>query len=397
MATEGSKCCVCGTATTKSCGPCARNGIYLFFCSPEHQKFVWRHHKQVCGAKAHPIRHPFLSQEEVEHLIAHANVPLDHPLTLSSSMDSRTNDEDFASYVRSMRQGRPDLPPDEQQHVLFTLRGSLQMAKESLNGLMELPWLKQSFWIHVVRFDSIAVQHVLRHDARRMQRMPDSLNWSTSRHHGVVFLSLVTRRAEQGQDSVPDDLFYKACDRYIETIVAQRAFRDYEDADKLVADLHAELRVVLKVEFSIMYSIAPGEGDFGWSVWKHHKQVCGPKAHPILARADGLRPPCKLDDGSLKWSTVRHHSIIFLSLMSTRAEAGADIVPDELLYRSCDSYLDAVTVYRTLRDDHDAQKLIADLSAEVRVVLKMKFIAMDFFSGTSTEKRSFIRCFPASQ
>lgn len=115
------------------------------------------------------------------------------------------------------------------------------------------------------------------------------------------------------------------------------------------------------------------------------------------ARADGLRPPCKLDDGSLKWSTVRHHSIIFLSLMSTRAEAGADLVPDELLYRSCDSYLDAVTDYRALRDDDDAKKLIADLSAEVRVVLKMKFIAMDFFSGTSTEKRSFIRCFPASQ
>ncbi|BGP62184.1 hypothetical protein NBRC10512_001306 [Rhodotorula toruloides] len=578
MSAQEPKCCVCGTATTKRCQPCSTNGISLFFCSPEHQKLVWKHHKQVCGSNAHPLLYPFLAQTEVDEIIAHAHILLDKSTPLHGAINTLLRGEDFATYVHSLRSTRSDLPPIDQQHVMFTLRGALQMAKELLNARMELPWLQQSFWTHVARFDTIVLQHIQRGEGMAMEQVPDSLGWSACRHYGVAFLSLVTRRAEQGQSSVPDDLLYKSCDQYLDAIASQRSINPV-DVNRLLADLEAELRVVFGVKFAVMSGDLFGRGDMRCCsptrprrpylastssvppslhrsadspsacdrslavmspqktssccvcgsrtakrcepcsregvdlffcspehqklVWKHYKQVCGPKAHPIQypalseaevqdvlshpqvpltadgftlrqflelewlhghpfesfvsslkgvppcltvdqqqsvlgmlrsnlqlakearnggwelpwsrqsfwthvsrfdtiitshrARADGLRPPCKLDDGSLKWSTVRHHSIIFLSLMSTRAEAGADLVPDELLYRSCDSYLDAVTDYRALRDDDDAKKLIADLSAEVRVVLKMKFIAMDFFSGTSTEKRSFIRCFPASQ
>lgn len=143
-----------------------------------------------------------------------------------------------------MRQRRPDLPVDEQQNVLFTLRGSLQMAKESLNGRMELPWLKQSFWTHVVRLDTIALQHLLRHETRRPARMPDSLAWSTCRHYGIIFLSLLWKRAEEGPADVLDALVRGCCERYLNTILEQRGCRDPFESQRLLDDIGAELRVV---------------------------------------------------------------------------------------------------------------------------------------------------------
>ncbi|KAL7341527.1 hypothetical protein BJY59DRAFT_725049 [Rhodotorula toruloides] len=73
-----SKCCVCGEATDKRCGPCGKNGIDLFFCSPEHQKLVWKYHKQICGPNANPIRPPALSNDEVIKLraVARHSVPV---------------------------------------------------------------------------------------------------------------------------------------------------------------------------------------------------------------------------------------------------------------------------------------------------------------------------------
>lgn len=35
-----SKCCVCGGPATNRCGACAKSGVSLLFCSPEHLKLV---------------------------------------------------------------------------------------------------------------------------------------------------------------------------------------------------------------------------------------------------------------------------------------------------------------------------------------------------------------------
>ncbi|GAA5982195.1 hypothetical protein JCM10908_004778 [Rhodotorula pacifica] len=43
-------CCVCGsTATLLRCSACAAVGVNLFFCGKEHQKWVWKAHKPICG------------------------------------------------------------------------------------------------------------------------------------------------------------------------------------------------------------------------------------------------------------------------------------------------------------------------------------------------------------
>ncbi|GAA5906482.1 hypothetical protein JCM8208_004673 [Rhodotorula glutinis] len=65
-------CLVCAIKTENRCSNCAKAGIDLFFCSPDHQKLVWKAHRRVCGpGKANPFTWPLLSQHEFDEIIEH--------------------------------------------------------------------------------------------------------------------------------------------------------------------------------------------------------------------------------------------------------------------------------------------------------------------------------------
>ncbi|GAA6055863.1 hypothetical protein JCM3770_001526 [Rhodotorula araucariae] len=66
----GGRCAVCDSPSSQRCGPCATAGFDLFFCSPEHQKLVWKTHRQVCGTASSPFLPPDPSAEEDEMLRA---------------------------------------------------------------------------------------------------------------------------------------------------------------------------------------------------------------------------------------------------------------------------------------------------------------------------------------
>ncbi|GAA6041148.1 hypothetical protein JCM8097_004139 [Rhodosporidiobolus ruineniae] len=73
--THGMQACwVCGKETRNRCGGCGKAGIDIFFCSPEHQRFVWPIHKLFCGpGKANPFLLPPLSPDEAAEAKAHAS------------------------------------------------------------------------------------------------------------------------------------------------------------------------------------------------------------------------------------------------------------------------------------------------------------------------------------
>ncbi|GAA5914388.1 hypothetical protein JCM8208_002832 [Rhodotorula glutinis] len=73
MSTQWDKTClVCCAKTENRCSSCAKAGIDLFFCSPDHQKLVWKAHRRVCGpGKANPFTWPLLSQLEADEIIEH--------------------------------------------------------------------------------------------------------------------------------------------------------------------------------------------------------------------------------------------------------------------------------------------------------------------------------------
>ncbi|BGP41232.1 hypothetical protein JCM10449v2_005207 [Rhodotorula kratochvilovae] len=58
------RCSVCDSHNSRRCGSCAAAGFDIFFCSPEHQKLVWKTHREVCGARSSPFMPPGLSPEE---------------------------------------------------------------------------------------------------------------------------------------------------------------------------------------------------------------------------------------------------------------------------------------------------------------------------------------------
>ncbi|GAA5965927.1 hypothetical protein JCM3765_006491 [Sporobolomyces pararoseus] len=82
MSTSGSiatssaigQCVVCGRESTKGCSKCKAAGLdWMYFCSVEHQRLIWKTHKLVCGKN--PFAYPALSEAEVEEMWKHRHEP----------------------------------------------------------------------------------------------------------------------------------------------------------------------------------------------------------------------------------------------------------------------------------------------------------------------------------
>ncbi|GAA5997937.1 hypothetical protein JCM5350_000040 [Sporobolomyces pararoseus] len=67
-------CVVCGKESTTACSACKKAGLdWMFFCSKDHQRLIWKTHRLVCGKN--PFEYPSLSAKEVEQLWKARNDP----------------------------------------------------------------------------------------------------------------------------------------------------------------------------------------------------------------------------------------------------------------------------------------------------------------------------------
>ncbi|GAA5952311.1 hypothetical protein JCM3765_001937 [Sporobolomyces pararoseus] len=59
------ECVVCGKLCSKGCSSCKKVGLdWMYFCSVDHQRLIWRVHKHVCGKN--PFEWPPLSADEAK-------------------------------------------------------------------------------------------------------------------------------------------------------------------------------------------------------------------------------------------------------------------------------------------------------------------------------------------
>ncbi|TNY19611.1 hypothetical protein DMC30DRAFT_366299 [Rhodotorula diobovata] len=126
---ESGGCLVCGIDTKQRCSNCDQAGINLWFCSREHQKFVYFAHKLLCGpGKANPLTWPLLSDIEADQAIADKTVPF-------ASLAHQSMESLFDEMVPSLRGQLDDLirgplsnggpspmSPDILQALLVTVR-----------------------------------------------------------------------------------------------------------------------------------------------------------------------------------------------------------------------------------------------------------------------------------
>ncbi|GAA5879424.1 hypothetical protein JCM8547_005423 [Rhodosporidiobolus lusitaniae] len=103
-------CCVSGAPTTQRCGVCQEAGFDLFFCSREHQKWVWFPHKTYCGKNGRPFRFPLFPKEEVDYAVSIAEVPTRSTLGMRSIVDSLRGSsdetlEEIIDYIRMLSFG----------------------------------------------------------------------------------------------------------------------------------------------------------------------------------------------------------------------------------------------------------------------------------------------------
>ncbi|GAA5991679.1 hypothetical protein JCM5350_007315 [Sporobolomyces pararoseus] len=98
------ECVVCGKESTTACSACKKAGLdWMYFCSKEHQKLIWKVHKRVCGKNS--FEWPPLSEKEVEEGWIWRNLPVapeDSPETLMENFLRRNSEW---SVARSLARG----------------------------------------------------------------------------------------------------------------------------------------------------------------------------------------------------------------------------------------------------------------------------------------------------
>ncbi|BGO97526.1 hypothetical protein NBRC10513v2_001517 [Rhodotorula toruloides] len=99
------KCLVCGTETKNRCSACVKAGIDLFFCSPEHQKFVWPVHRYFCGpGKANPWTWPALTPDEAREALEKLDVKPG-----PSILNPREHGQSLADALRGLTEFEPEV------------------------------------------------------------------------------------------------------------------------------------------------------------------------------------------------------------------------------------------------------------------------------------------------
>ncbi|GAA5914393.1 hypothetical protein JCM8208_002836 [Rhodotorula glutinis] len=114
-------CLVCGVKTSNRCSRCAKAGITISFCSPDHQALVWKAHRHFCGpGKANPFTWPLLPQDQADEIVEHMFEPAE--MLASSSMGTRPTVAD--SLLLWAAVPRDELPVIVQSLAKPSLRGS---------------------------------------------------------------------------------------------------------------------------------------------------------------------------------------------------------------------------------------------------------------------------------
>ncbi|TNY22429.1 hypothetical protein DMC30DRAFT_415096 [Rhodotorula diobovata] len=108
-------CLVCGIKAGNRCSSCSKAGINLAFCSPEHQKLVWKVHRRVCGpGKANPFTWPLLSEAEAEEALKHLHRPSASIRSLAPAVSTVAKAFEVFAHVKPERVAR--------QQILYVLR-----------------------------------------------------------------------------------------------------------------------------------------------------------------------------------------------------------------------------------------------------------------------------------
>ncbi|GAA5964805.1 hypothetical protein JCM3765_002563 [Sporobolomyces pararoseus] len=153
LKTKGGQCVVCGKETYLRCEACSRFGIdWMFFCSVEHQRLIWKVHRFVCGPRSNPFTFPGFTETEIKRAKDLWEVKeyrerfkagivergIERGLALSKSFKEHPKElrESYFRSVDDLQDRGVDKPlSKEEQRAVFELRDS--MADRALSDSIE--------------------------------------------------------------------------------------------------------------------------------------------------------------------------------------------------------------------------------------------------------------------
>ncbi|BGP07668.1 hypothetical protein JCM10049v2_003508 [Rhodotorula toruloides] len=246
---EPSKCCVCGAPTTKRCQACAKSGIDLFFCSPEHQKLVWKHHKQVCGPNAHPFAPPPLTEEELQGLLRYARTERPMPMaafpleilrisqqvgsttatgltTIAETLEqwARMPAGSFEQRIVPLLRNPASVTDHDSRYLLLTkARSSLLLHLEGFAGSSTGDIYQHTIWSQIARLATWAGQRKplisTEADMRRVSRI----------NHQLLVLITISRAQRANESSIPDAWICREFEQLVDMLAEVRSFTSHAD------------------------------------------------------------------------------------------------------------------------------------------------------------------------
>ncbi|GAA5837915.1 hypothetical protein JCM9279_004066 [Rhodotorula babjevae] len=199
-------CCVCASLATITCERCERDGVWIHFCSLDHQALVWPVHKDVCGRRrANPLRLPDLSNDEIDHLLDVVDLPLAWPapvsqrrtvafeVTIASEVEAalKLDVGEFEAFGIDMLRGTVTRTR-QYRALLAATRTQLSLASSDSRRNMDA-FATSSLWHHVAR----AIDLV----RRNATELPDAVAQAWS-HQAAIALFLASRCA--AHEPLPD-------------------------------------------------------------------------------------------------------------------------------------------------------------------------------------------------
>ncbi|GAA5853075.1 hypothetical protein JCM5353_007362 [Sporobolomyces roseus] len=189
-------CVVCGTKTATRCSGCARHGTdWMYFCSQEHQKLVWKVHKFVCGPRSNPFSYPGYSQKEIDDYIRPAEGP-----TVRAALDQTLPFLGGFAGLKNQLQNLKD--PGLDQHLSTTESLKFAGRRAKMHDLQVRYELSQGgslpeFWKRLaVKYPfNIFAWVIERSPIPELSKDPAYVSWSTQFQHKFLFSTFLLNSA----------------------------------------------------------------------------------------------------------------------------------------------------------------------------------------------------------
>ncbi|GAA5856877.1 hypothetical protein JCM5353_003200 [Sporobolomyces roseus] len=218
------QCVVCGKETATRCSACAKNGTeWMFFCSIEHQKLIWKVHRFVCGPRSKPFRWPGLSQEEIDDFLEIALQPFVRMISVAIMQPTGGLDGFKAEIEHLKDPGLDKIPAFRTNHGYAQLRELLVSLQDAVDKVTGNSTLEHHIELMTKRPFNMILSKIATSPLPELVYRSEFDSWSTGfLHRYLISFSLAAISMREKRTDVLDYVAYTGLEleRYLKEVIS---------------------------------------------------------------------------------------------------------------------------------------------------------------------------------